>query len=701
MADTEFKASDERWARESLRTLYVINGMLKRVEADGLHIEVILPRVLDVAVKQLNAQDGSIIVVNKDLEIEHVWLTGNRTDVFLDGVMKGGVAGDVIRNKRPAVIQDTRNDARWLPGPNETEESQPLSVLCTPFIVRDRSIGAITIHKRGTNQFNERDLNLLTTISSQASSTIENARIYEQSQRQLKEMALLNQASRVINESLDINQIMQSLLAQMNELLHAEALSIALVDKQTNELVFRVAEGVGSDKIVNLRLPANSGLSGWVMQHAEPALVADTSQDTRFYRGADERTGHHTRAMICAPIQFKEEVLGTIQAINPINGTFAQEDLNLLVNLANIASSAIANAQQFARIQEAEVRYMTLFQSSVDPIILTDASGMIVEVNAKSVELFGYEREEFLKMAIQELHPSFSPLPEPYLIQRDRPEVFNSQIITKDEKNVHVEVHVKRTFYGDSELLQWIHHDISKQIELEEMREDLTAMLFHDLQSPLSNVIASLDLLTEEIPPNSDPSFSIMLDIAMRSSRRLQTLIKSLLDINQLEAGHPVSDQDIVSVPSLLDEVREMAMPRLDKYNIELVSEFEPDLPEIFAEEDMIRRVLVNLVDNSLKYSQSDQDIVISAAVCPDDANKVLISVTDKGVGIPKRYHKTIFEKFERVAKDSTSKGLGLGLAFCRLAIEAHGGRIWVEDGPEGGARFSFTVPAAPEEMLL
>ncbi|KAA3656937.1 MAG: hypothetical protein DWQ04_29640 [Chloroflexi bacterium] len=119
------------------------------------------------------------------------------------------------------------------------------------------------------------------------------------------------------------------------------------------------------------------------------------------------------------------------------------------------------------------------------------------------------------------------------------------------------------------------------------------------------------------------------------------------------------------------------------------------DAPYIFIEEDMIRRVLINLITNALKYSQSSKSITISAAASHDNGESVLLSVSDQGQGIPQKYRQIVFEKFERIKRgDSDSKGLGLGLAFCRLAVEAHNGRIWVDDAPGGGARFNFTLPA-------
>lgn len=683
---------------ERLQLLYQVNTMLKQVEADGLNIYVILPRVIELAVRQLEADEGSIIVVDEGQDAQYAWSTNNqfnetKADNFLHNIMMEGLAGKVIRQKEPIVIDNTTSDERWLPRPNHHTTVEPWSVICTPFVVRERAIGAITIHKPGASQFSADDLNLLTAISYQAASSIENARLYDASQRQLRISALLNDASRAINSSLDVNTILKSLLSKMNEFLHAEAISIALVDRPSNELVYRVADGIGSEKIIGLRLPPNHGLSGWVMEQGKPALVSDTSTDPRFTMSGDQRTGYQTQAMICAPMQFQGEVLGTIQAINPTNGTFAQEDLDLLINLANIASTALAHAQQFERAQAAEARFASLFQDTVDPIILTNLEGQIVGANRRAFAFFGYSQTEMTGKSIDSLHPDNSDLPAIKRIRADKVIVFASDAATKDEVLIPVEVYVKRTLSGHDELIQWIHHDISKQVELEKMRQDLTAMLFHDLQSPLGNVISSLELLSFEIDnENSSESVITMLDIAKRSSRRLQNLIRSLLDINRLEAGQPVNQRTKVNIYGLIEEVYEIERPNFEQRNIQFVNRSSPELPVAFVEEDMIRRVLINLVNNALKYSQQSQEITVEAVHEPE--NHLLISVSDQGDGIPPQFRTLIFEKFERIKQgDNASKGLGMGLAYCRLAVEAHGGQIWVDDAMGGGARFNFTLP--------
>lgn len=591
--------------------------------------------------------------------------------------------------------------------PEQREQLQAAgiaSLMLLPLIAQEEPIGVVVLFDRGEmRHLSPQSDDFARTLANHAAIAVQNARLYEDTQRQLRVSALLNEASRVINSSLDTDEILQSLLAQMNELLNAEAISIALVDPAADELVYTVAEGAGSETIVGLRVPSNQGVSGWVMKVGEPTLVPDMDQDVRFYRGGDQRTGHVTRAMICAPLRVKDEVLGTIQAINPEKGPFTESDLSLLVSLANLASSALNNARQFAATQAAEERYLSLFEDSINPILLTDHAGRIIEANRQASVFTGYSHEELLQMPVEELHhfgEDQPALPRPDTIPADRALTFTGRIVGKERKTIPVEGYVKRTVSADVELLQWIYRDITEQLALEEMRRDLMAMLVHDLQSPLGNVISSLELMRYELPTEGDEVLSSIVDIAVRSSMRLQTLIRSLLDITHLEAGLPLADLRFVALPALIDESFEVLKPLYERRRNELILNLPQELPPVYVDPDMVRRIFVNLLDNANKYTPEGAPITVTVSP-PDARGRLLVSVSDRGAGIPLAQRDAIFEKFSRLEGPGKPKGMGLGLAFCRLAVEAHGGNIWVDDAPEGGARFNFTLPIRSFYPLL
>jgi PAS domain S-box-containing protein len=371
------------------------------------------------------------------------------------------------------------------------------------------------------------------------------------------------------------------------------------------------------------------------------------------------------------------------------------------MNVTDIIHSATALGEPGQRSASSlEARYQHLFTESFDVILITDLEGQVIEANQRSAVFFSSTPEKLRDTNLADLLAPADLTSQWNQNLEDMGNRFTTQIRINDGR--YVTVHALRlpsqpADARAAERVQWILHDSSAKAELEQAQQDLTAMLMHDLQSPLGNVISSLELIRNHISTsNGDSVLHSMLDIAIRSSGHLQTLIASLLDISRLEAGHPINERESVNAYQLAEDSYEIEQPNFEKRGVQFVNLIATDMADIYVEKSMISRVLLNLLDNALKQSQEDQQITIRAQKAPDDG-MILISVSDQGTGIPEAYRELIFEKYARINNDSSSKGLGLGLAFCRLAVEAHGGRIWVDDAPGGGARFQFTVPSAIE----
>jgi len=211
----------------------------------------------------------------------------------------------------------------------------------------------------------------------------------------------------------------------------------------------------------------------------------------------------------------------------------------------------------------------------------------------------------------------------------------------------------------------------------------------HDLRSPLGNIVSSLDVLQATMPRDDEVVVPV-LAIAFRSSQRLSRLIDSLLDLRRLEAGQAVLHKEPASINALIAEAADQVHPVAEGKAILLRMEVPPRLPTLAMDADMIRRVLINLMENAVKYSDTAGTIVVNARV---EDQKVIVGVKDTGPGIPPSDQARIFQKFARVHQLGSPKGLGLGLAFCKLAVEAHGGRIWVDSQVGQGATFHFTLP--------
>jgi signal transduction histidine kinase len=222
--------------------------------------------------------------------------------------------------------------------------------------------------------------------------------------------------------------------------------------------------------------------------------------------------------------------------------------------------------------------------------------------------------------------------------------------------------------------------------ELEQLRDSLTHMVAHDMKSPLLAVQLSLDVLRFSLP-RDDAGTTEILEAARASVNAVVQMIAQMLDVSRMEAGS-------LPLERARTDLGEVATEMLAKHRpIAGTRQLILDLPApVIAEvdADIIRRVLANLIGNAIKFTRSDG--LLRVAVRAEGPN-VRVEVRDNGPGIAADQHAKIFEKFGQVQDTKAHLGTGLGLTFCKLAVEAHGGRIGVESAPGAGSTFWFTLP--------
>ncbi len=228
----------------------------------------------------------------------------------------------------------------------------------------------------------------------------------------------------------------------------------------------------------------------------------------------------------------------------------------------------------------------------------------------------------------------------------------------------------------------------------ESLRADLTDMVVHDLRSPLSGINLSIDMLADSIKDPRKAAFQERFIGNARSSiQKMLNLINQLLDMTRLEAGQLELDRKSLQVSDLLDKRANAFAVQSEANEISLVTQTPDMLPTVYADENFIGRVLDNLIDNALKFTDAGGTISLLAQA---NGQEVIVQVQDTGVGIPSESLNTIFDKYAQVKSQNSMEmrqGTGLGLPFCRLVVEAHNGRIWAESDVGEGSTFSFTLP--------
>lgn len=252
----------------------------------------------------------------------------------------------------------------------------------------------------------------------------------------------------------------------------------------------------------------------------------------------------------------------------------------------------------------------------------------------------------------------------------------------------------KRLRDRERHLFAQVQDNYQRLQQLEALRDSLTHMVIHDLRTPLTSLTFGLQLI-ERAGALNDTQRQC-LHMAMTGGQNLLTLINDLLDISKMESGSlqlemvPLMAETLIAAAS--QAVRELILVE----NQTLNTDIGPDIPTFPGDEDKLRRTLINLLSNAQKFTPRGGTITISVRLT-FDRDAVLFTVSDTGEGIPPDSYDKIFEKFGQAEsrRGGRKMSTGLGLTFCRMAVEAHGGKIWVESELGKGSRFFFTVPLA------
>jgi signal transduction histidine kinase len=231
--------------------------------------------------------------------------------------------------------------------------------------------------------------------------------------------------------------------------------------------------------------------------------------------------------------------------------------------------------------------------------------------------------------------------------------------------------------------------------ELEKVRDDLMKMIVHDLKTPLTSIIATLEMLADgDLGPVNVSQQGALRDTENKAQELLR-LIEDLLEVARIEETSIALDLEELQPATLVNEIMHDWALRLQQERALTSVEVAADTPAFQADRALLKRVFGNLIQNSLVHSSRAVELRVYART---DPRGVLFTVSDNGPGIPPQYHEVIFHKFESVKTPNVPRvrSSGLGLTFCRLVVEAHGGRIWVQSSEGAGSAFHVLLPVRP-----
>lgn len=347
-----------------------------------------------------------------------------------------------------------------------------------------------------------------------------------------------------------------------------------------------------------------------------------------------------------------------------------------------------------------------ILRSSGDGIIGVDPDGLVIFMNEAAEKMLGWTMDEMkgraLHRAIHSKRPDGTLYPEKdcpmsAVLRRGKPGLVEDEVLwRRDGSSFPVSYSVRPIIKEGSRAGAVItFRDVTERKRLEEMREFLTHAIVHDLNNPLTSIMAGAEMAAE--CPGHLPGCANREQLALVSEAavEMRKMISDILDINRLEQGKIKMDRKACSPSKIISDAAGGMAPAAKYGSRRIVTAGRKRLPGVIADERIIRRVLENLSSNALRYTPQGTAVTLSAAA--GRRGTVRFSVSDEGPGVKRDHLSRIFDKyFQSAPADAGSRvGKGIGLAFCRLAIEAHGGRIWAENLRPKGFAVCFELPIA------
>jgi PAS domain S-box-containing protein len=352
----------------------------------------------------------------------------------------------------------------------------------------------------------------------------------------------------------------------------------------------------------------------------------------------------------------------------------------------------------YGQIAEEQNRILAAIEASRDAIWISGVDRRVTLVNSAMERLLGRHRDDLIGKTCHELlciHDAEGTLvcdrACSYLQSSAKSGRIEGYITAASGQDIWVEVSYGRVIDPHGKLAGGVHivHDLTQRKEVEQLKDEFTSMVSHELRTPLHHIKGfATTLLQTDVEWDAVAQRDFLSSIN-READRLTDLVEKILHLSRLETEGLPMHKEWWQVDELVDGAlqRRRALTADRQVHLEL----DGNLPPLFVDGREIEVVLMNLIENAVKYSSPNTSITVKTAL---QSGRILFCVADQGAGIPHEHLERIFERFYRIDSDiHRASGSGLGLAICKRIVESHGGTIWVESEPRVGSRFCFSMP--------
>jgi NtrC-family two-component system sensor histidine kinase KinB len=694
---------------QRLEELSLIEQLVQHISS-SLNIDNIIDSILETTLQVTRAD--TVILVQRTVSQQFRAITqavrGERRGRYVEILANVEDAiGEVFESGEPILspAYGIPDDARRTPLLGRYP-----SVLAVPLTQDSQVMGVLYVDSSQRSYFTEEQKSFLQNLAGHMVISLANARLLVERQEQVEKLSQLRQLSLQVAGLDDDDLVAAHIIETAILLLNARGAMLYHYDRGTHNLktITQTRPTISAQSVVNGDKPAVTQVTSTVARQvltSREMLVVEHHHDT-----GNEK-------MLLVPIVRGEYVYDLLTLIFDETYTLNEADRETLNLLANQAAGHLETTQLSMRIQSSSNRMRAILESTHDGVLLLDSRHRLIDYNSSAETLLGVDLNDWLYEDFETLPVEVRETPRELLptemMERDPSEddengrgvVLPRTELEVSHNNGNI-VYLERTdlpvYDGQNQVggRLLVLRNITEEKELARYRDEIIFMLVHDLRSPLGSVIAGINF-AEELARDPEQSDYLpeVLGLALRSSNRLMNLINTLLDVERDQMTMDTRQWDI---DDLVDGAYIELAHAANEVGIKISKIIEPNLPPLSVDGDKIQRVLINLLDNALDYSNTE--IAVSVGLS-DDGEWVVMRINDDGEGIPPDKRQSIFGKFVQAdgQERRRNKSTGIGLTYCRRAVEAHGGKIWVADETEtgcqlSGACFVFTLPVRPIE---
>lgn len=566
------------------------------------------------------------------------------------------------------------------------------SVMIVPLNAGDRTLGAMTLVATvGLRRYGRDDLDFATELGRRVALAAENGLLHEQERRVRGAGVQLQRVTDALAATLTVSDVVEVLVREASASLGAAASWIADLDREAGELRRLGSSGYRPElESVYSRLPL--GLDN-------PTVRAALDKKTLWFEAADDIAASFPglaadyraagfEAMAVAPLIVAGRTTGVI-ALNFVSKRrFRDDEKRLLVAVADQCGQALERARLYAEMQD-RANAASVLAHVGDGVFQVGPDDRVLLWNRAATVITGIDEESAMGRPIGELILDWEKISERIAIT-DVPLAFGRRDAVPTQIGAR-ELWLVISGVATGEGVVYAFRDVTESEELERARRDFLATASHELRTPLSGVFgAATTLLHRKVDERTQRA---LLEVIENQTDRLAQILDELLFASRLDAGLNEVVVNESDLSPIVDDVAKLQRPRLPA-NITLDVRTPEKLPPVRCDPVRLRQVLLNLLDNAIKYSPDGGGVTLSTAFLE---NAVRISIADEGLGVPTAERERIFEKFYRLDPEQTRGvgGTGLGLYISRQYIDQMQGRLWVEPRTPRGSTFHVELRPA------